>query len=639
MAKDQKQFSMLSWAIMMLGVVMSLYHISYVAGFLEAMGVNIGPVPHRALSLAFAMVLTFLLFPHNKKTTRTSLPWYDMVLIVLSLVGCLYVFVGYERWVVFRPGITTTVEIVLAITTILLLFEAGRRSMGIALSLVAICFLLYALFNNYLPGFLQGRGYPLSRLAGQIYLSSEGIWGLPMGVAATVIISFVIFGQFISISGAGDFFLNIAFSLLGRTRGGTAKAALVSSALFGSINGSTAANVVTTGVITIPLMKSEGYSPEFAGAVESVSSNGGQLLPPVMGAVAFVMVELLEISYVSLCAAALIPALLYYIAEFIVVDFEAGRRGLKATVGREKPSLGRLLIEGWPHLIPILVLLIFLVGLFYRPEASVLYALLALVVTGQFRRSNRIGVKNIIRGLGEGAQQMVVVSVACALAGIIMGCLSLTGVALRLTSGFMALSGGNLLVLLVLVALASFILGMGMSSVPCYLMTVLVASPALVQLGVPVFNAHMFCFYWATASFITPPVALACYTASSIARADPIKIGFEAMRLGMLLYILPFLFIYRPGLLLVGMPLEIILTTVAILVALFDFVAAAMGYFLTRLSWWERIIFLIAGIACAVPPFFFNLIGACLTAVLVYKHVRANRRRTPGLEGARTDVV
>ena len=616
-------------AVTIIAATMSVYHILYIAAVLERMGIFITPVPHRALSMCFVLVLCFLLMKGGKKTPVNRLPWYDVFLIVLSLGVTLYVFIGYERWLIYRHGMPTTVDTIVGAIIIVLILEGGRRVLGLALPLIVTFFIFHSLFANYFPGFLHSGNRSLSHVLGHICMSAAGVWGIPMGVAATVVISFVIFGQFLQGTGAGRFFIDSCLSMFGRMRGGPAKVAVTASAIFGSISGSTAANVATTGIITIPMMKRVGYSSDFAGGVESVASNGGQILPPVMGAVAFVMCEFLGIPYFKLCAAALLPAVLYFAGVFLIVDLQAGKTGLKGLSKDEIPFFWTVFKNGWKHLISIVVLLVFLLGLYYTPERSVLYALIAVVIVNILSKTERLNVKGIIWGLEYGARTMIMVSLACGLAGIIIGCLTLTGVGVKLTSVFITVAGDNLLLMLIMVALASFILGMGMSSVPCYVMVVMLAAPALIKLGVPELSAHLFAFYWGLASFITPPVALAAYAASAIAESEPMKTGLQASRVGLLMYIVPFLFIYRPGLLMMAPPIQVLGVAIITLIGIISLVIGVMGYFLYKVSLWERLFFVAAAFAIFYPSMTADVGGVCVVALLVTRHLWRSSSR-PG---------
>ena len=592
----------------------------------------------RAIHLMFTEILVFLLFPLRKAWVNSR--WalgVDGLLAVLSLITGLFVFIEYEV-LTMRIGITTTADLLLGGVAIILLLETTRRVIGAVMPGIAVVFLLYAYFGQFAPDLFAHRGYDIERIVSQMYLTTEGIYGLILGVSATFIYLFVLFGGFLNVSGGGKFFIDIAYGLFGRVRGGPAKVAVVASGLFGTISGSAAANVVGTGTFTIPLMKSIGYKAHFAGAVEAVASSGGQLMPPVMGAAAFIMAEILQISYFQVCIYAVFPALLYYFCCFMMVDLEAARTGLKGVPREMLPKVGKILREQGLLILPVPVLIYFLAIMQSTPMKAAFWAIITTFgllifqsILAKFRElGNQLptsrklfqtGVR-IVRQTGEamheGATGSLIVATACATAGIIVGVTNLTGLGLKLSAILIELSGGSLLALLVLTMIASLILGMGLPTTACYILLAVLAAPALVKLGVLPIGAHLFVFYFGIISAITPPVAGAAYAASGIAKAGPMKIGFTACRLGVAAFILPYMWIYGPALLLIGDPISVIWAVFTSTIGIAACAAGIQGYVFRPANWLERIVLLVAAMLLINPGWITDAIGlGLLTPVLL----------------------
>jgi len=540
--------------VAIIAIVMCIYSILFVSGILSRLGVYILSNSHRALLLAFVLALTYLIYPAKRKREKNSIssiiPWYDALLMGMGLVGCLYFFIFSDLVDEhIQDGMTTTAEVIMFFCLLLSMLEAGRRTLGPYMPAVVALFVFYSFNASYFPGMLKGAQFPLDTVVLGLYLLPEGVFGIAMGVASTIVIIFVILGVFLATSGAGQFFIDLSMALVGRFRGGPAKAAVVGSGLMGTISGSVTANVATTGAVTIPLMKKTGYTPEFAGAVESVASNGGQIMPPIMGVAAFVMASVTGIPYSSVIVAAFVPAALYYIALFVQIDLEAARLGLLGLNREELPSLKKVLQQGWHFLIPVIALLIFLLGFAFTPELSGLWALGTLFIVSYKNKNSRVGLYKVLVGFENAGRAMVVVGTACGLAGLIIGSVGIAGTGIGIAIGLLKISGGSLHILLGLTAAACFILGMGMTTVAIYLMLVVLIAPALVDFGIPLLAAHLFIVYWGLTSFITPPVCIASYVAASFAKSKPMATGWLSSRLGFCNYVVPFLFIYRPGLL------------------------------------------------------------------------------------------
>jgi len=512
-------------------------------------------------------------------------------------------------------------DLLMGSLTIVLLLEASRRVIGIAMPIIAIFFILETMFSNYIPGLFQGRGFSWASIVKQLYIWDAGIFGIPIYVASTIVIAFILFSNFLQHSGGGKFIIDAAFSLFGRFKGGPAKVAVVASALFGTISGSTSANVAGTGVFTIPLMKQVGYKPHFAGAVEAVASNGGQIMPPVMGAVAFIMCEFLQIPYISVCIAALLPAILYFLALLIMVHLEALKEGLSGIPPQMLPSFKKTIRSGWFYMIPIVVLIFFLAFFKYSPEFAVLYALGSLFLVALFKKGSILKVPKILEWLRSSGLAMLEVGTACATAGIIIGCIGLSGLGQKLSTGLVTLSGGSLPVLLVITAIAAFILGMGMTSIPIYIMLVILVAPALIQMGVPPLAAHLFVFYWGLVSFITPPVCIAAFVASAIAESKPFQTGWQATKLGIASFIIPFFFVYSPVLLLKGPPWEIIQAVITSIFGILALSVSVAGYGLRYLNFWERSLLFVSAMLLIHVGWKTDLIGFGIMGVVAVNQI------------------
>jgi TRAP transporter 4TM/12TM fusion protein len=498
--------------------------------------------------------------------------------------------------------------------------------LGWALPAVVIFFVIHALFTEHFPGILFGRAPSLERLTGDIYLGLGGIFGYPVWIAGTVVITFILFSQLLIESGAGHFFLNLALSLVGGLRGGPAKVAVVASSFFATLSGSPTANVVATGSITIPLMKNTGYPPHFAAAVEAVASKGGQLTPPIMGAVIFLMVEATGFSYLDIAIAAALPAFLYYFAIFLQVDFRAARTGLRGLSRAELPSLKQTLKEGWQYLIPLVTLVCLIAYRRHSPQEAALYSMVVLWIVSLFRRESRLGPSRIINGFKSGASTTLYAAIPCALAGVILASLSTTGLGLRFSGQVINLAGGNLAVLVGLAAISSFILGMGMTSIAIYIILAVLIAPSLVEMGVHILAAHLFIVFWGNISFITPPVAIAAFAAAGIAGADPMKTGWQASRLGIVSFLIPFMFVWNPNLILVGSLGEILLTAVTAIIGVALLASGVEGYMPGgKINWVVRALLLSGAILLLLPSWETDIIGLAVVLPIVLQRIRTAR--------------
>jgi TRAP transporter 4TM/12TM fusion protein len=622
----------------------------------------------RAIHVGFLILMTFLLMPPLK---RRAIGW---ILGVAGFAAGLYHWV-FEADLVQRAGDLTTADMAIGILTIVLVFEAARRVMGIALPIICAVFLAYALYGQYLPGALAHRGYGFDQVVGQLGFGTEGIYGTPTYVSSSYIYLFILFGAFLEQAGMIKLFTDFALGLFGHAKGGPAKVAVVSSGLMGTINGSGVANVVTTGQFTIPLMKRFGYRPEFAGGVEATSSMGGQIMPPVMGAVAFIMSETINVPYVEICKAATIPALLYFFTAFVMVHLEAGRAKLHGLPKEECPDPWRAVRERWYLVLPLLML-VFLLFSGYTPLFSGMVSLaLTVVLIFGFALAARMGqtalrvmfwiliglacsaffkfgigailalvavmaallalvnggrqtLRLAVNAMADGARHALPVGVACALVGVIIGVLTLTGAATTFAGYIIQMGQKSLFLSLLLTMLVCLVLGMGIPTIPNYIITSSLAAPALLELGVPLIVSHMFVFYFGIMADLTPPVALAAFAAAPIARASGMKIGLQALRVAIAGFIVPYMAVYAPALMLqAGGWVDVAYVVFKAVVAIILWGGAAIGYWLAPLRWFERAFAFAAAAFLIVALPLTDEIGLAMAALLVVWHVGRARGR------------
>ncbi len=568
-------------------------------------------VMQRSTHICFAMVLVFLL-QTGKGEKRNGLPtWYEWLCIGLVLASVGYVVVNAAdiacRYAYVTP--LTRHEIIAGCIGTLLLLEAARRSMGLGLPLIALFFLIYVFIGPYLPGILSHQGFSLMWAVDHIFYTTEGIWGIPAGVSATFIVMFIIFAAFLEQSKGGDFFIDLSLGLFGKARGGPAKAAIFASGFMGMLSGSAVANVVTTGAFTIPLMQRLGYSARFSGAVESVASSGGQLMPPIMGAAAFIIAEFLGMPYIDVAFAAAVPAFLYYFSAFAMVHFEARRIDLQGMPSEELPLIRKTLIYGFQFVLPVAVL-VFLLVKGNSPMRAGLWAIMITIIVSYVRTETRMTPKRILSALEAGAKGSIQVAIACATAGIIIGVLTLTGLGIRFNSIILLISQGSLLLTLILTMFTSILLGMGLPTVAAYIIQVSLTVPVLTQnFGVHPLAAHFFIFYFAILSAITPPVALAAYAAAGISGANPLRTAATACRLGLAAFIVPYMFVYAPQLLMVGSTDKIIIATVSSMIGVVSLAGSVVGWLLKRTTPIERCLLMIAALSLIKPGIYTDMVG------------------------------
>lgn len=581
------------------------------------------PLPammQRAAVLMLSFLVIFLLYPMFRR--NRGLNWLNWAWAILAVVVCGYVLVDFEN-LVNRMGALNTTDKILGGLCIIMVLDATRRAIGWPLPIVTIIFLLYAYFGYLIPGSFGHRGYDVHRILNQMYMTTEGIFGIPLGVVVTIVFLFILFGAFLDKGGGGKFFIDLAVSLAGRLRGGPAKIAVLSSGLMGMISGSSIANVATTGTFTIPLMKRIGYKPEFAGAVEATASTGGQIMPPIMGAAAFIMAEFTQTAYVKIIVMAIVPATLYYLSVYMNVHFEACRTGMKGLPENEIPKASAVLKYGWIFILPVIGLIVVLV-MGYSPSRAAFTGMGLMVIAGMFKASSRLTIRGFWDVLTTAGRNAVGIAAACACAGIIVGTTSMTGLGVKLAMLIEFLAAGKLIVALLLTALASLILGMALPTTANYIVQASVAAPALIALGVPVLTAHMFVFYFGVYADITPPVALAAYTAAGISKGDPMMTGVIASRNVLVGFIIPFLFVYHPGLVLQGPIMDILIMVVSTGFSVVAFSAVFGNFLYRRCRGWERVGLLIGAVLLITPGFLTDLTGFVILAAIYIWQRRTN---------------
>jgi len=551
----------------------------------------------------------------------------DLLLMLATIVAFGYVLVDYDNYVMNMQNNVMTTEIKLMgfLTTILVL-EASRRMLGNVMGIVAIVALIYAHFGYVIPGLFGHRGYSWNRILLSVF-SDRGVFGTPIATSANNVYLFLLFAALLAASGADKIFQDIAFALAGRKRGGPAKMAVIASCLFGTISGSCVANVVSTGAFTIPLMKRSGYRSEFAGAVESVASTGGQIMPPIMGAAAFVMAEVIGMSYGAVCLAAALPALMYYVTLFKMVDLEAVKYNLSGLPEDQLPDLKKSLTRGMKLFIPVAVLLFLLIGLDYTPMKSAIWANLAVVVCGFLDREQRMTLKDLLDATIGAAKSMMSVVAACATAGIVVCVFSTTGLGLKFSNFIISMGGSSLILSLVLTMIVCAILGMGLPTTAAYIVVATAIGPALVTLGLPKIAAHLFLLYYASLSAITPPVAVASYAAAGIAECNPMRLGWTAVKLGITGFILPFAFALNTDYIMPGFTFQFLMTILSSITVCYCLACFFQGFVEQKITWLERILYLVAASLAIFPYLSWSLAGISLFLILYVGRTLQHKKR------------
>lgn len=597
-------------------ILISCYHL-YTATF--------GPpltLIHRSIHVAMMLALTFLMYPMTKKSSFTTPSIIDWLLVAASWAAPFYISTGYQGFVE-RAGNANFMDMCMATLLVLLVLEASRRVNGNVLSILSLVFIAYGLWGREMPGMFMHRGYDWTSLSNHFFANTEGIYGTSVSVSASYIFLFILFGAVMSKSGMGQLFNDMALGLAGHTKGGPAKVSVLASGLLGSINGSAVANVVTTGAFTIPLMKKTGYSKEFSGAVEAGASVGGQLLPPIMGAAAFIMAEMLGVKYSSIIVWAAIPALLYYLGIIIQVQLRASKDGLVGLPKDQLPSISAVMKTRGHLLFPVFFLLYML---FFSGTTVIYSAVLTIVVTvitAQLKKETRMSFQDLLQALADGAKQTVSVAIACACVGIIIGVCSKTGFGLTMANTIIALGGTSILFTLVFTMITCMILGMGLPSIPAYIITAAIAAPALAKLGIEPAAAHMFSFYYAMFANLTPPVALASFAAAGLSGGDPMKTGVASVKLAIAGFIVPFMFVFSPQLMLINTTFfEGLWTATTACIGVFLLAVAVEGYFMAHVAIWVRLIALAGALGLMIPGVMTDAVGVVVLAAVYFLQKR-----------------
>jgi TRAP transporter 4TM/12TM fusion protein len=612
--------------------LLTLAAIGWAANVYAWLGLALYNEQFLAAVLGLVLPLAYLTAPAIKGGTG-RLPWYDGLAALLGFATSIYIYIDYPRLaneIAYQPWEALTASVIM----LLLIVEGVRRTGGPVLVAILLIFFVYAMWGHLIPGRLVGREIDTKELIIGLALDPQALLGAPLKIGTTVVISFLFLGQVLNLSGGSKFFTGLATAAMGQYRGGSAKIAVIASSLFGSISGSAVSNVASTGVVTIPLMRESGYTKETAGAIEAVASTGGQLMPPLMGASAFVMAEFLEIPYADVVLAAIIPAVLYYLALFVLTDLVAAKTGIEKIDPSKQPKIGPILRAGWFFPLPFGVLIYALFGANLLPETAALYATLVLfgfvAIFGY--DGQRAGIGLLLRALKETGRNCIELLLIVAVAGLVIGLLNTSGLGFALTYTLVEVGGGNLAMLLFLAAVICIVLGMGMPTLGVYVLVAALVAPSLIEVGIQPIAAHLFVLYFGMMSMITPPVAIAAFAAASMTRADPMKTGFEAVRLGWLAYMIPFLFILSPGLIMQGSVTEILYAFVVTVAGVWLFSVALIGYFVSPLNWTKRLAFMVAAIAAMsptmvlVPPVVVNLAGILAGGLLVGAELGLRRK-------------
>jgi TRAP transporter 4TM/12TM fusion protein len=602
-----------------MGLILSLFVI------FNVWTVHFQPMEQVTIFFALSFCVAFMARPLLGKVKQDK-PWclaVDVILSLMLLAIAFYVWVDYMN-LVYRAGMPTTLDNVVCIVGILLTFEGARRTVGWAMIYIAGAFLLYAFLGQYLFPPISHGGYDVVRVINSLFLSENGILGVPMNVMFNFIFLFIVFGGLFGVAGGTRFFIDLTRSMFRGVVGGPAKVAVVSSGLMGTISGSAVANVVTTGTFTIPMMKRVGFEPHVAGAVESVASTGGQLMPPIMGAAAFLMADYLNVPYLAVVKAAILPAIIYYLAVFGFVHFYTLKLGIKKDTDAGLPPVGKIIKDFWVFLPPIFVLLYFLIA-GYSTSLVVMYTILVVVGMSMFKREFRLGPRKLFEGLAAAANESTTVTGACAAAGIVISVVLLTGLGVKIGNFVIYFSGGNLALGLVFIMLASLVLGMGMPTLVCYILLAVTTAPPLIKMGVPPIAAHLFIFYFGMLSMVTPPVGMAFYAGAAVAGADTMKTGWAAWRIALAGFLLPFMFVYSPSLLLMGDPIVSVLAAITALIGAGSLSVGVVGFIKRTLIPVERVAAMAAAFLLIKPGWITDLIGVAVVVILLVLQYRGRQ--------------
>lgn len=604
-------------------LLVTFYHLAYASGYIRP-----ETLKHRSIHVGMILFMTFAIYPAFKKSSRKKIGWYDYILMLLSVIIPVYMWINYQA-IIDRVGNADKVDVIMGTILVLLVIEGARRITGWALPLIGIVFMVYALMGARqglipinVPGVFLHRGFQWSKLIGHLFSNTEGIYGTSVNVASTYIFLFIVFGEVMNKCGMGKFFNDIAIGLAGHTKGGPAKVAVIAAGLLGSINGSAIANVVTTGAFTIPLMKKIGYSKEFSGAVSSTASVGGQLLPPIMGAAAFIMAETLGIKYKEIVISAAIPALIYYLGIIFQIQMRASKDKLDGMSKDQLPNVKETMKVYGHLIIPIVFLVYMLFFSGYTVIKGAFLTILMTIIVAQLKKETRMSLKDLEGAFIASAKSTVSVAIACACVGIVIGVSSLTGFTINMASTIISLGGKSLMLTLVFTMVTCMILGMGLPSIPAYIITVTIAAPALIELGIRPLAAHLFCFYFAMFANITPPVALASFAAAGISGGSPMKTGIVSVKLALAGFIIPYMFVYNNQLLLIDTSLiQGIQVALTACVGVFLISAAVEGFLYTKVNIVMRVIMLAGAFLLIDSSLITDLlgIGTFIITIIVQK--------------------
>lgn len=604
-------------------LLVTFYHLAYASGYIRP-----ETLKHRSIHVGMILFMTFAIYPAFKKSSRKKIAWYDYILMLLSVIIPVYMWINYQA-IIDRVGNADKVDVIMGTILVLLVIEGARRITGWALPLIGIVFMVYALMGARqglipinVPGVFLHRGFQWSKLIGHLFSNTEGIYGTSVNVASTYIFLFIVFGEVMNKCGMGKFFNDIAIGLAGHTKGGPAKVAVIAAGLLGSINGSAIANVVTTGAFTIPLMKKIGYSKEFSGAVSSTASVGGQLLPPIMGAAAFIMAETLGIKYKEIVISAAIPALIYYLGIIFQIQMRASKDKLDGMSKDQLPNVKETMKVYGHLIIPIVFLVYMLFFSGYTVIKGAFLTILMTIIVAQLKKETRMSLKDLEGAFIASAKSTVSVAIACACVGIVIGVSSLTGFTINMASTIISLGGKSLMLTLVFTMVTCMILGMGLPSIPAYIITVTIAAPALIELGIRPLAAHLFCFYFAMFANITPPVALASFAAAGISGGSPMKTGIVSVKLALAGFIIPYMFVYNNQLLLIDTSLiQGIQVALTACIGVFLISAAVEGFLYTKVNIVMRVIMLAGAFLLIDSSLITDLlgIGTFIITIIVQK--------------------
>lgn len=602
--------------IAILAIMLSIFQL-YVSLFSK-----LGVMQERAIFLGLGLVLTFLIYPTRKGWEGTKKEWIiKSIFIVGAVTSTIYIVNKFDT-IVSSFGFPSVLDLTFGVIAIIVIFESARRAIGLGLPIIALAGVAYIFLGPYLPELINHYGITFERFVSSMYMTTQGIFGSILGVVATYVFMFILFGAFLNQSGAGKFYIQLSLALVGKLRGGPAYVATLASALMGTVNGSGVANAASTGVFTIPMMKGAKFKPNFAAAVEALASSGGQILPPVMGAAAFIMVDFTGETYVTIMSAALIPALLYFISIFFMIYFETKKLNIEPVQDVDIPKLKPLLLKNFHHFLPPIFLVLLMTAAKLTPVYSAVITIGLIVVTSWIRKESRMTPRKILRALEEGAKGSVMIIGVAALASILIGVINLTGIGLEMSSWIITLAGGSLIALLILTMISSLILGMGLPTSACYIILAVLVAPALIDMGLNPIGAHMFVLYFGVLAIVTPPIGGAIYVTSSIAKSNVNYTGLIATKLGIAGFLVPFIFVRNDAMLMMAPAGDIIIAFITSMIGVFSLAAGVQGYLLYKTNILSRLVLIGGALLMIEPGILTDILGIGLfVSVLIYQWI------------------